>query len=105
LLDSSGIANGQSLILEEAAPAPNLFPEVKRRIDEARRHGEREPDIWITGSNRLLLDRHVRESLAGRASYFFLHTLSVAELGNRASLADWFMRGGLTNFRSDGPGG
>jgi predicted AAA+ superfamily ATPase len=40
------------------------------------------------------LDRGVRESLAGRASYFFLHSLSVAELGPSASLTDWLFRGG-----------
>ncbi len=95
LFESAGLKPGQSLILDEAAQAPNLFPEIKRRIDEARRRGEREPDIWITGSNRLLLDRHVRESLAGRASYFFLHSLSVGELADRASLSDWFLRGGF----------
>lgn len=100
LLDSVGLGAGTPLVLDEAAQAPNLFPEIKRRIDEARRRGEREPAIWITGSNRLLLDRHVRESLAGRASYFFLHTLSVAELGARASLADWFMRGGFPELHA-----
>lgn len=95
LLESAGLPTGRTLILDEAAQAPNLFPEIKRRIDQARRAGEREPDIWVTGSNRLLLDRQVRESLAGRASYFFLHTLSVHELGDRAALADWFVRGGF----------
>lgn len=95
LLQSVGFGSGRALILDEAAQAPNLFPEIKRRIDDARRRGGREPEIWITGSNRVLLDRHVRESLAGRASYFSLHTLSVAELGERASLSDWFLRGGF----------
>jgi predicted AAA+ superfamily ATPase len=95
LLESAGLGSGRPLILDEAAQAPNLFPEIKRRIDAARRAGAREPDIWITGSNRVLLDRQVRESLAGRASYFFLHSLSVAELGDRASLPDWFLRGGF----------
>ncbi len=95
LLESAGLGSGRALILDEAAQAPSLFPEIKRRIDEARRRGAREPDIWITGSNRLLLDRHVRESLAGRASYFFLHSLSVAELGDQALLSDWFLRGGF----------
>lgn len=95
LLDSIGFGAGTAVILDEAAQAPNLFPEIKRRIDDARRAGGPEPSVWITGSNRLLLDRQVRESLAGRASYFFLHTLSVAELGDRASLADWFIRGGF----------
>jgi predicted AAA+ superfamily ATPase len=93
LFESVGL--GRPLVLDEAAQAPNLFPEIKRRIDEARRRGEREPKFWITGSNRLLLDRHVRESLAGRASYFFLHSLSVAELRENASLSDWFLRGGF----------
>jgi predicted AAA+ superfamily ATPase len=95
LLESSGVSAGRAVILDEAAQAPNLFPEIKRRIDDARRRGQREPDLWITGSNRLLLDRQVRESLAGRASYFFLNTLSVAELAERATLADWFLRGGF----------
>ena len=95
LLESAGLGSGRALILDEAAQAPNLFPEVKRRIDEARRHGRREPEIWITGSSRLLLDHQVRESLAGRASYFFLHSLSVAELGDQATLSDWFLRGGF----------
>ncbi len=95
LLESTGLATGRPLILDEAAQAPNLFPEIKRRVDEARRTGTPEPAIWITGSNRLLLDRHVHESLAGRASYFFLHSLSVHELGNDGSLPDWFMRGGF----------
>jgi predicted AAA+ superfamily ATPase len=94
LLDSVSAAPGRAIVLDEAAYAPNLFPEVKRRIDLARRRGEREPDFFITGSSRWLLDRSVRESLAGRASYFSLHTLAVAELGSSASLADWLFRGG-----------
>lgn len=81
-------------MLDEAAYAPNLFPEVKRRIDVARRRGESEPQVFVTGSSRWLLDERVRESLAGRASYFFLHSLSVAELGSSATLADWLFRGG-----------
>jgi predicted AAA+ superfamily ATPase len=95
LFESTRLERRRPIVLDEAAQAPNLFPEIKRRIDEARRRGEREPEFWITGSNRLLLDRHVRESLAGRASYFFLHSLAVAELGDEASLADWFLRGGF----------
>jgi predicted AAA+ superfamily ATPase len=95
LLESAGLSEGRPIVLDEAAQAPNLFPEVKRRIDEARRHGAREPEIWIAGSNRALLDRNVQESLAGRASYFFLHSLSVAELGAAARIGDWFFRGGF----------
>jgi len=95
LLESAGLGVGKAVVLDEAALAPNLFPEIKRRIDEARRTGQAEPAIWITGSNRYLLDGRVRESLAGRASYFSLHTLSVHELGSHAALADWFVKGGF----------
>lgn len=95
LLESAGVAEGKAIILDEAALAPELFAEIKRRIDDARREGRREPSIWITGSNRHLLDQSVRESLAGRASYFFLHTLSTHELGDHASITDWMLRGGF----------
>jgi predicted AAA+ superfamily ATPase len=95
LFETAGVHSGRPMVLDEAAHAPTLFPEIKRRIDDARRLGQREPDFWITGSNRFLLDRHVGESLAGRASYFFLHSLSVGELADRASMADWFLRGGF----------
>src|SRR5437867_6619028 len=95
LLETSGARPSDPVVLDEAAYAPNLFPEVKRRIDFARRRGEREPEFWITGSNRLLLDREVRESLAGRANYFFLHTLGVSELGREAAISDWLLRGGF----------
>jgi predicted AAA+ superfamily ATPase len=84
LLDTSLTVSERPVVLDEAAAAPNLFPEMKRRIDLARRHGKPEPEFWITGSNRLLLDQKVRESLAGRSSYFFLHTLGVSELGSAA---------------------
>ncbi len=34
----------------------------------------------LTGSNQLLMDKNVKESLVGRASYYYLNTLSVNEL-------------------------
>jgi len=72
------------LILDEATLAPEIFPELKRRVDEERRqHVETgravSIDIWITGSNQTLLQKAVRESLAGRANYYFLNTLSLHE--------------------------
>lgn len=91
------------LILDEATLAPQLFPEIKRRVDESRRKqlkGEysEEIDIWITGSNQTLLQKTVRESLAGRANYFALNTLSVHEMvstfHHTSLLKTFFMRGG-----------
>ena len=91
------------LILDEATLAPNIFPELKRRIDIERRQRQAKEvstplDIWITGSNQTLLQEEVQESLAGRANYFLLNTLSLHECQNSFSqevtLRTVFMRGG-----------
>lgn len=85
------------LILDEGLLAPELFLELKRRVDQQRREKGRvrDPiDYWVTGSNQTLLQRNVRESLAGRASYFDLSTLSIHELGDDWSLREYLIRGG-----------
>lgn len=91
------------LILDEATLAPQIFPEIKKRVDVERRCFQEtgKPitlDIWITGSNQTLLQKAVRESLAGRANYYFLNTLSVHEWNSTFekdfSLQEFFMRGG-----------
>ena len=85
------------LLLDEAPLAPPLFSELKRRVDAFRRGELREPlDVWLTGSNQTLLHRNVGESLAGRASYFDLNTLSVHELhrAGRFRLDEVMLRGG-----------
>lgn len=102
-------------IIDEIQHAPALFVELKRRIDAMRRQRRRsesrepsscanQPLAWATGSNQVLLDKAVKESLAGRASYHTLHTLSVAEL-HRAfgaiSLPQLFSRGGWPELYVD----
>jgi predicted AAA+ superfamily ATPase len=91
------------LILDEATLAPQIFPEIKKRVDlERRRHQETgksiTTDLWITGSNQTLLQKAVRESLSGRANYYFLNTLSIHEwitsFQEEFSLKTIFMRGG-----------
>ncbi len=91
------------LILDEATLAPQIFPELKRRIDIERRRQQEAGsastiDLWITGSNQTLLHKAVRESLAGRANYFQLNTLSLHEwesaFSQPFSLRTVFMRGG-----------
>jgi predicted AAA+ superfamily ATPase len=86
------------IVLDEATLVPDLFPELKRRVDEDRQKRRKEQlaagvDFWITGSNQTLLERSVQESLAGRASYFDLNTLSVHELG-KLNLAEIMIKGG-----------
>lgn len=84
----------EPLILDEASLVPEIFLELKRRVDEQRRDPSLpKVDFWITGSNQTLLQKNVRESLAGRASYFSLNTLSMHEIGD-AKLGDFLIRGG-----------
>lgn len=82
------------IILDEAPLAPPIFPELKRRVDERRKNKERQLDVWITSSNQTILQRNVRESLAGRASYFDFNTLSIHELAERWHLSQYLMCGG-----------
>jgi predicted AAA+ superfamily ATPase len=94
------------LILDEATLVPSLFPELKRLVDEERRqakkneHAQKKINIWITGSNQTLLERSVQESLAGRASYFDLNTLSIHELG-RLNLSTLMLRGGWPELHTN----
>lgn len=75
-------------LVDEVQYAPNLFPEIKLRIDQLRRDqlrsdiGTRENQtlFYLTGSSKILLDRNVKESLVGRCHTFVLHGLSVREI-------------------------
>jgi predicted AAA+ superfamily ATPase len=83
---------GKRLFIDEAQYAPQLFPSLKRRVDlykRAQLAGAtahlptthlKVPLFRLTGSNQILMDRQVKESLAGRASFFDLNTLSVSEI-------------------------
>lgn len=69
-------------VIDEIHYAPALFNAIKKRVDSWRL-GERkgaEPSFWVTGSNQILVDKAVQESLAGRASYFRFYPFSVHEL-------------------------
>ncbi len=74
------------LLLDEVQYVPNLFPELKKIIDKMKRAkvlGEFNPTkplFRLTGSNQILMDKNIKESLAGRASYYYLNTLTVHEI-------------------------
>lgn len=72
----------KKLFIDEAQYAPALFPSLKRKADLYKRErGEkRETILRLTGSNQILMNKNVKESLAGRASFFDMNTLSVAEI-------------------------
>lgn len=75
------------LIIDEIQYAPNIFPEIKRITDHLKREralhnrsDEIEVLFYLTGANQILLDAQVKETLVGRASYYYLNTLSVHEI-------------------------
>jgi len=75
------------LIIDEIQYAPNIFPEIKRIVDHLKRErilkSQQDPievQFYLTGSNQILLDIQVKETLVGRASYYYLNTLSVHEI-------------------------
>jgi predicted AAA+ superfamily ATPase len=75
------------LIIDEAQYAPHLFPQIKIIVDQLKRQllktGDAAPQLplfRLTGSNQILIDANVKESLAGRASFYQLNTLTVHEI-------------------------
>lgn len=75
------------LLLDEVQYVPSLFPELKKRVDQLKKEilfaetsSEGQVLFRLTGSNQILMDKNIKESLAGRASYFYLNTLSVSEI-------------------------
>lgn len=90
--------NPWPLFIDEAPYSPRLFPQIKLVVDQVRRKGS-PPEIMyrLTGSNQILMDRRVKESLAGRASYFRLHPLSVSEINSEfptSRIEDLIFKGG-----------
>lgn len=93
-------------LIDEVQFAPNIFPEIKRRIDQDRlerlrsskKHLLAQTMFYLTGSNKILLDKNVKESLAGRCHTFVLHGLSVREILRAlpgTPLRSMIYRGGL----------
>lgn len=85
------------LIIDEVQYAPNIFPELKRIVDEIKRqrlldNQQSGSDVLfrLTGSNQILLDKHVKESLVGRALYYSLNTLTVHEIMKALPASDIF---------------
>lgn len=76
------------LLLDEIQYVPNLFSELKQKIDALKRAAvfrsaaskKTKVLFRLTGSNQILMDKNVKESLAGRASYYYLNTLTVHEI-------------------------
>ena len=69
-------AGAAAVVLDEVQKAPQLFPAVKKAVDE--RPGRLR--FVLSGSANLLLMQQVSESLAGRAVYFILNPMTLGEI-------------------------
>lgn len=68
------------VLIDEVQYAPELFPLIKLRVDEAGKKGE----YWLTGSQQFQLMEGVSESLAGRVGIIQLLGLSNSEMDGRS---------------------
>jgi predicted AAA+ superfamily ATPase len=97
------------ILLDEVQYVPPLFSEIKRYVDQRKRQRleDKQPLSTLfrmTGSNQLLMDKNIHESLAGRASYFHLNTLSVHEIISAlptTNLSDILFKGGWPELYID----
>ncbi len=80
-------AKGRPIIIDEAQLAPEVFFYIKKEVDLYKRNKKPRKILFqLTGSNQILMDKSVKESLAGRASYYEMSTLSVAEILSHRNL-------------------
>ena len=68
--------NEHGIILDEVQNVPQLLSYIQTYVDEKHRPGH----IILTGSQNILVNQAVSQSLAGRVSIFTLLPLSIAEL-------------------------
>lgn len=84
--DPDSIVGGRNPItLDEVQREPRLLPAIKRAIDRDRHTGR----FLLTGSANLLLMRQVSESLAGRASYLTLWSMTRREQRGVGTAGRW----------------
>ncbi|MBN1482078.1 ATP-binding protein [candidate division KSB1 bacterium] len=81
MTDPNGFLQGYKdpIVLDEVQLVPELFPAIKKMVDENRRPGR----FLITGSANVLTLPRISESLAGRLALFTLYPLSQGELGKK----------------------
>jgi len=78
-------------VLDEIQRTPELFSYLQQRLDENPEPGQ----FVFTGSNNLLLQESISQSLAGRIAYLYLLPLSIDEIGTDQlkNAADLMLKG------------
>lgn len=75
------------VIIDEVQYAPELFSQIKLRVDQQQRAG----DYWLTGSQKFHLMQGITESLAGRVAVIDMLGFSQAEADDRAGHSQPFL--------------
>ncbi|MEK6623691.1 MAG: AAA family ATPase, partial [Bdellovibrionota bacterium] len=94
----------KKLFIDETQLVPEIFSALKRKVDLLKRSSvPRQTFFRLTGSNQIMMDKNIKESLAGRASYFELNTLSVAEITKMAKIStgEILLKGGWPELYTD----
>lgn len=99
-------------IIDEFQYAPEVLPQIKLLADQARRAddgseaGKSRVRYLLCGSNQIEVERALRETLAGRATFFALHGLSVHEIlsfRKETPIDGIFFKGGFPDlYRREG---
>jgi len=70
----------RTIILDEVQTVPSLLDLIQLQVDE---YPSEKGRFLLLGSNHLLLNRHIKESLAGRVALFTLLPLALGEILER----------------------
>lgn len=76
--------NDHGVILDEIQHAPKLLSYIQTYVDEEHRPGH----VILAGSQNILVNQDVSQTLAGRVAIFTLPPLSIAELSENSLLAN-----------------
>ncbi len=66
----------ENVVIDEAQRTPNLLSYIQTKVDKDKKKGQ----FILTGSNQLLLEEKITQSLAGRAAIVRLLPLSIEEI-------------------------
>ncbi len=83
-------------ILDEIQRTPEIFSYLQQILDERNKQGM----FVLTGSNNLLLQNNISQSLAGRVGYLFLLPLSISEINTDQQTDALIYKGGYPELYS-----
>jgi hypothetical protein len=87
-------AGGKGVIIDEIQKAPSLLSYIQVEVDRSQKTGR----FLITGSQNILVNQHVSQTLAGRVALLTLLPLEIQELSIAGQLPDTAMEAIFKGF-------